>query len=81
MKEKKVYVVELDVDYDRSEIDAELNGKTFFSLSQAKNFCDSMGWDNVDFYPIKSYIDYLNDEDYPINYWVAVIYIDDDLED
>lgn len=71
-------VVYFSVDSDRNLVEREFNGKKFMSISEIKNLAESLELEYNGCTDIEDFIVGLNDEDYPYNDWVVLVFISKD---
>ena len=89
----KTCIVELAIDINNGrEFANELYGKTFKNAAEVKDLVKKQGIENDDWrefdydddfrpacevWEIGEYVEKLNDECYPTDYWVTMVYIND----
>lgn len=71
-------VVYFGVESDRNLVEREFNGKTFRSISEIKNIAECLELEYNGCTNIEDFIVALNDEDYPYNDWVVLVFISKD---
>lgn len=71
-------VVYFKAESDRNLVEREFNGKKFMSISEIKNLAESLELEYNGCTNIEDFIVGLNDEDYPYNDWVVLVFISKD---
>ena len=71
-------VLYFDAESDRNLVEREFNGKTFRSISEIKNIAECLELEYNGCTNIEDFIVGLNDEDYPYNDWVVLVFISKD---
>ena len=71
----EVKVLYFSVESDRNLVEREFNGKKFMSISEIKNLAESLELEYNGCTNIEDFIVGLNDEDYPYNDWVVLVFI------
>ena len=74
----EVKVLYFSVESDRNLVEREFNGKKFMSISEIKNLAESLELEYNGCTDIEDFIVGLNDEDYPYNDWVVLVFISKD---
>lgn len=74
----EVKVLYFSVESDRNLVEREFNGKKFMSISEIKNLAESLELEYNGCTNIEDFIVGLNDEDYPYNDWVVLVFISKD---
>lgn len=74
----EVKVLYFSVESDRNLVEREFHGKTFRSISEIKNIAESLELEYNGCTNIEDFIVGLNDEDYPYNDWVVLVFVSKD---
>ena len=71
-------IVYFKAESDRNLVEREFNGKQFGSISEIKNIAECLELEYNGCTDIEDFIVGLNDEDYPYNDWVVLVFISKD---
>lgn len=73
----KTIIAYFSIDTDRRELENELHGSTFDTMSAFLGLCEDEGWEFEKYHTLSTFCDDLNDEIYPTDSWVVCVNIKD----